>query len=188
MKLHRVFALSLLGAAALGLSACVGYNNTSIPNVPYLNLGVHKQTHQLTTTDRVCLFNGGDMVTDTGTRYKNSGRFMYEIVLNTMHQYNLDGAVDMRSIDAENVEVVELQEASRQNSCNIIAVSKPIFWVDSQVSPGNVGLNLDMYDTSSLTLLNSVTLNARSKYIREMFTKDSPLKPVIETYIDTLYQ
>ena len=60
--------------------------------------------------------------------------------------------------------------------------------MDSQISPGNVGLNVDMYDTSSVELLNSVTLNARSKYIRDMFLENSPLKPVIETYVDSIYR
>ena len=62
--------MSLLALSAVALSACssmptfTGYNHTSIPNVPYVNLDVHKQAHQMTTTDRACIFNGGDMITD----------------------------------------------------------------------------------------------------------------------------
>lgn len=187
--LHKALGLVLVGSAALLLGACTGgYNHTSIPNVPYLNLDVHKQTHPLTSTDRVCVFNGGDMVTDTGTRYRNSGRFMHQIFVATMQQYNVDGAVDMAAVQAANVAPMYLQDPARQNFCNIIAITRPIYWIDSQISPGNVGLNVDMYDTSSLELINSVTLNARSRYIRDMFTETTPLRPVIETYVDTLYR
>ena len=181
-------ALVLMSSCSLLLASCSGYNSTSIPNVPYLNLDVHKQSHLMTSTDRVCVFNGGDMITDTGTRYKNSGRFMQKILVTTMQQYNVDGAIDLSSYPAEDVPVVSLQEKARENYCNVIAVSRPIFWQDSQISPGNVGLKVDMYDTSSLELINSVTLNARSKYIRDMFLKTTPLRPVIETYVDTLYR
>ena len=156
-------ALVLMSSCSLLLASCSGYNSTSIPNVPYLNLDVHKQSHLMTSTDRVCVFNGGDMITDTGTRYKNSGRFMQKILVTTMQQYNVDGAIDLSSYPAEDVPVVSLQEKARENYCNVIAVSRPIFWQDSQISPGNVGLKVDMYDTSSLELINSVTLNARSK-------------------------
>lgn len=188
MTLKKGLGAAMFAAAAVWLSGCTGYNNTSIPNVPYLNLDVHKQDHLMTSTDRTCVFNGGDMVTDTGTVYRNSGRFMQKIFFTTMQQYNVDGAVDLSSVEATNVQPVALQEAARNNYCNIIAIVRPIYWVDSQISPGNVGVNVDMYDTSSLEKLNSVTLNARSKYIRDMFLKDSPLRPVIETYVDTLYR
>lgn len=188
MILARKLALLVLSSCSLCLASCSGYNSTSIPNVPYLNLDVHKQSHLMTSTDRVCVFNGGDMITDTGTRYKNSGRFMHKILVTTMQQYNVDGAIDMSSYPAEGASVIALQEPARANYCNVIAVSKPVFWVDSQISPGNVGLNIDMYDTSSLELINSVTLNARSQYIRDMFLKNTPLRPVIETYVDTLYR
>lgn len=189
MKINgRKAVLSVMGASVLFLASCTGYNNTSIPNVPYHNLDVHKQTHLLTSTDRVCIFNGGDMITDTGTRYKNSGRFMHKILVTTMQQYNVDGAVDMKAVHAEDVKPVDLQEKARENYCNVIAISRPVFWVDSQISPGNVGLKVDMYDTSSLELVNSVTLNARSQYIRDMFLEKTPLRPVIEKYVDTLYR
>ena len=48
--------MGLLALSAVALSACssmptfTGYNHTSIPNVPYVNLDVHKQAHQMTTT------------------------------------------------------------------------------------------------------------------------------------------
>ena len=187
--LVRKIALALLSSSALLLASCTGYNHTSIPNVPYLNLDIHKQSHLMTTTNRACVFNGGDMITNTGARYKNSGRFMHKIVVTTMQQYNIDGAVDMNSVNAAGVEPMMLQDQARANYCNIIAIVKPVFWQDSQISPGNVGVNVDMYDTSSLELMNSVTLNARSKYIRDMFVKEStPMRPVIETYVDQLYR
>lgn len=181
-------SLVVCSVLSLFAAACTGYNNTGIPNVPYHNIDVHKQSHLMTDTDRVCIFNGGDMVTDTGTRYRNSGRFMYDFFFVTMQQYNVEGAVGLGKINAVGAPVVQLQEISRDNHCNIIAITKPIFWQDSQISIGNVGLNIDMYDTSSLELLNSVTLNARANYIRDMFKKDSPLRPVIEKYVDTLYR
>ena len=134
----------------------------------------------MTTTDRACVFNGGDMITNTGARYKNSGRFMHKIVVTTMQQYNIDGAVDMNSVNAAGVEPMMLQDQARANYCNIIAIVKPVFWQDSQISPGNVGVNVDMYDTSSLELMNSVTLNARSKYIRDMFVEEYTLVAVAD--------
>lgn len=191
---RKVSSLLVGSAVSLMLSACssgptfIGYNNTSIPNVPYVNLDVHKQEHKMTTTDRACVFNGGDMITDSGTRYKNSGRFMHRLFLTTMQQYNVDGAVDLGSVPAEDVPAVNLQDIARQNYCNLIVITRPIYWMDSQISPGNVALNVDMYDTSSVSLLNSVTLNARSQYIRDMFLENSPLKPVIETYVDSIYR
>lgn len=181
-------SLLLCTCMSLFTAACSGYNNTSIPNVPYHNIDVHKQTHLMTDTDRVCVFNGGDMITDTGTRYRNSGRFMYEILYVTMQQYNVEGAVGLGAFDLNSSSMIQLQEVSRNNHCNIIAVSKPIFWKDSQITIGNVGLKVDMYDTSSLELLNSVTLNARSQYIRDMFKPNTPLRPVIEKYVDNLYR
>ena len=181
-------SLLLCTCMSLFTAACSGYNNTSIPNVPYHNIDVHKQTHLMTDTDRVCVFNGGDMITDTGTRYRNSGRFMYEILYVTMQQYNVEGAVGLGAFDLNSSSMIQLQEVSRNNHCNIIAVSKPIFWKDSQITIGNVGLKVDMYDTSSLELLTSVTLNARSQYIRDMFKPNTPLRPVIEKYVDNLYR
>lgn len=164
-----------------------GYNHTSVPNVPFLNLDVRKHTYDLSYNDRVCVFNGGDMVTDTGTRYKNSGRFMQKMVTTVMSQYNLNGIVDMQQAFIGIKDPATLQERARSESCNIIAVSYPVFWQDSQITPGNVGLRIEMFDTSSLDRLNYVTLNARSQYIRDMFELSSPLKPVLETYIDLLY-
>lgn len=188
-RLVKTTLLALLASSALFVSACTGYNHTSIPNVPYINLDIHKQSHLMTTTDRACVFNGGDMITNTGARYQNSGRFMQKIFVTTMQQYNVDGAVDMSSVNAAGLEPLMLQDQARANYCNIIAIVKPVFWQDSQISPGNVGVNVDMYDTSSLELMNSVTLNARSKYIRDMFIeKSTPMRPVIETYVDKLYR
>lgn len=187
-RLVKRLGLALVASSAMFIAACTGYNQSSIPNVPYLNLDVHKQTHTMTSTDRLCVFNGGDMITNTGTRYKNSGRFMQKIFFTTVQQYNVDGAVDLHQIPAEGVEPLMLQDQARMNYCNIIAIVKPVFWQDSQITPGNVGVNVDMYDTSSLELLNSVTLNARSKYIADMFKDDSPLRPVIETYVDSIYR
>lgn len=185
----KICGLLAIGALGVALSACnsVGYNHTSIPNVPFINLDIHKQEHPLSTTDRVCVFNGGDMITDTGTRYQNSGRFLHKIFFTTLQQYNIDGSVNMINYPAEGVKPFALQDSARNNYCNLIAITRPIFWQDSQISPGNVGFNVDMYDTSSLNLVNSVTLNARSNYIRDMFLENSPLKPVIETYVDHLY-
>ena len=105
-----------------------------------------------------------------------------------MQQYNVEGAVGLGAFDLNSSSMIQLQEVSRNNHCNIIAVSKPIFWKDSQITIGNVGLKVDMYDTSSLELLNSVTLNARSQYIRDMFKPNTPLRPVIEKYVDNLYR
>ena len=179
--------MAAMAMSALLLASCTGYNRTSIPNVPFLNIDVHKHEHRMSSSDRVCVFNGGDMITDTKTRYRNSGRFMYKMVVSTMEQYSIDGVVAMGANSYEDVAVVNMQEPARNNGCNIIAISKPIYWTDSQISPGNVGLNLDMYDTSSLELVNSVTLNARTEFIRDMFQEPSPIKPVIETYIDKIY-
>ena len=189
MQHLKKLGLAFLASSAFFLASCTGYNQTSIPNVPYVNLDVHKQSHLMTATDRVCVFNGGDMITNTGTRYKNSGRFMQKIFVTVMQQYNVDGAVDLHQINAVGVEPMMLQEQARTNFCNVIAIVKPVFWQDSQISPGNVGVNVDMYDTSSLELMNSVTLNARTQYIRDMFVeKTTPMRPVIETYVDTLYR
>lgn len=185
----KLNAIMGVGIFTCLLTACnsVGYNHTSIPNVPYLNIDIHQQNKSLSSTDRVCVFNGGDMITDTGTRYQNSGRFLHKIFFTTLQQYNINGSVNMIRYQAEGLKPVALQDYARNNYCNLIAITQPIYWYDSQISPGNVGFNIDMYDTSSLELVNSVTLNARSEYIRDMFLENSPLKPVIETYVDRLY-
>lgn len=187
-SLVRRFVFVLLASCVLLVVSCTGYNHTSIPNVPYVNLDIHKQSHLMTSSDRACVFNGGDMITNTGVRYKNSGRFMHEIFVVTMQQYNLESAVDMSQVDAMGVEPMQLQDQARSNYCNIITIVRPVFWQDSQISPGNVGVNVDMYDTSSLELLNSVTLNARSTYIQDMFEDGSPMRPVIEAYVDQLHR
>lgn len=189
MKRVRKVILSSVAALAVAMvmGACTGYNHTSIPNVPFLNMDVHKHTHGLTYTDRVCVFNGGDMITDTGTRYRNSGRFIQKMVITVMQQYSVDGIVDMANNLEGQTDPMQLQDYARQNSCNITAIVRPVFWVDSQISPGNVGIKVDMFDTSSLELMNSVNLNARSRYIRDMFQENSPLKPVVETYVDKLF-
>lgn len=189
MKRTKRVILSSMAAfvVAAVMGACTGYNHTSIPNVPFLNIDVHKHTHNLTYTDRVCVFNGGDMITDTGTRYRNSGRFIQKMVLTVMQQYSVDGIVDMDNNLEGNTQPLPLQDFARQNSCNITAIVRPVYWVDSQISPGNVGIKIDMFDTSSLEIMNSVNLNARSKYIRDMFQENSPLKPVVETYVDKLF-
>lgn len=183
MILKGIAAITL----ATALSACSGYNSTSIPNVPFVNLDVHKHSHDLTYTDRVCVFNGGDMVTNTGGIYRDSGRFIQKMFLKTLQQYSVDGIVDMQNNLKGVTDLVALQDASRQNSCNITAIVRPVFWVDSQITPGNVGIKVDMFDTSSLQILNSVNLNARSQYIKDMFEENSPLKPVVETYVDQLF-
>lgn len=184
---RKIILGTVVAVAAALMGACTGYNHTSIPNVPFLNLDVHKHSHDLTYTDRVCVFNGGDMITDTGTRYKNSGRFIQKMVATVMQQYSVDGIVDMEGNLAGQTDPMSLQDLARQNSCNITAIVRPVFWVDSQITPGNVGIKIDMFDTSSLEILNSVNLNARSKYIRDMFEENSPLKPVVETYMDKLF-
>lgn len=185
---HKLILKGLAVASmALALSACTGYNHTSIPNVPFVNLDVRKHSHHLTYTDRVCVFNGGDMITDTGTRYRNSGRFFQKMTVTTMKQYSVDGIVDMDKNMEGQTDPLALQDLARQNSCNITAIVRPVYWIDSQISPGNVGVRIDMFDTSSVQILNSVNLNARSKYIRDMFQENSPLKPVIETYVDKLF-
>lgn len=184
---RKIILGTMVAAAAALMGACTGYNHTSIPNVPFLNLDVHKHSHDLTYTDRVCVFNGGDMITDTGTRYKNSGRFIQKMVATVMQQYSVDGIVDMEGNLAGQTDPMALQDLARQNSCNITAIVRPVFWMDSQITPGNVGIKIDMFDTSSLDILNSVNLNARSQYIRDMFEEKSPLKPVVETYMDKLF-
>lgn len=185
----RKLILSSIAAlmCAVLLGACSGYNHSSIPNVPFVNIDVHKHSHDLTYTDRVCVFNGGDMVTTSGTRYKNSGRFIQKMVTTVLQQYSVDGIVDMENNLVGQTNPMNLQDLARQNSCNITAIVRPVFWVDSQITPGNVGIKFDMFDTSSLEILNAVNLNARSKYIRDMFEENSPLKPVVETYVDKLF-
>ncbi len=151
-----------------------------IPNgtdLQYLRL-----THLMTGSERVCVLNSGDF---TNGQYvvRNSGSYVQRSIADNISQHGNPIVL----LNGSNPSL--LQDTARDKDCNIIAVSKLLSWHHNSDGSPYISIRLDMYDTSSLSLLNSVRFMAGANSLIELYDDSKGvIKPLIATYIHKLYQ
>ncbi len=212
MKLTTLMKGTTLGAAALMMAACTsGYDNNRPQNDRYYpgsesyyqttkindyqrisspfsaiptgsDLQYLKLTHLMTPQDKVCVLNSGDF-SNGQIVVRNSGTYVQRSIGDNLDQHGT-GVVLLSGTD-----VSYLQETARDRGCNIIAATQLLNWQTNSRNYPLVSILLNMYDVSSLTLMNSVRLVATAESAALLYDDaKGVIKPLIATYIHKLYQ
>ncbi|HIV14542.1 MAG TPA: hypothetical protein IAB18_01315 [Candidatus Avisuccinivibrio pullicola] len=139
-------------------------------------------THLMEGTDKVCVLNSGDF-TDGRYVVRNSGTYVQRSIGDNLTQHGTPVTL-LSGNDASAV-----QETARARGCNIIAATRLLSWQHNSEGHAYIAVRIDMFDTSSLSTLNSVRLMATADSDAILYDESKGvLKPLIATYIHKLYQ
>lgn len=212
MKLTTLMKGAAFGAAALMMAACTSssdenqsredrydpsretyYQTTGINDYQRIispfsaiptgsDLQYLKLTHLMTPQDKVCVLNSGDF-SNGQIVVRNSGTYVQRSIGDNLDQHGTEVVL----LSGSNVSY--LQETARNSGCNIIAATQLLNWQTNSRNQPLVSILLNMYDVSSLTLMNSVRLIATADSVALLYDDaKGVIKPLIATYIHKLYQ
>lgn len=128
---------------------------TSSYSLPF-EITYDKLTRNLSDSDSICVVTARDLSNGVKT-YKNSGALVTHEFYNNFSQYSLLTKLLPVSSDASAV-----QDQARTQGCSLIAIPKVDSWSVDMVTQRDMRVTLQMFDVSSLSLVNSFALNAQS--------------------------
>ncbi len=139
-------------------------------------------THLMTGSDKVCVVNSGDF-SDGQYVVRNSGSYVQRSIADNLSQHG--NAVVL----LEGSDPTVLHDRARENGCTIIAATRLLSWRHNPDGSPFISIRLDMFDTSSLSLMNSVRFTAVAANDSGLYDESKGvLKPLIALYIHKLYQ
>ena len=126
---------------------------TSSYSMPF-EITYYRLARTLDSTESVCVARARDL-NDGSSHYQRSGDFVTDKFYTNFSQYSLRARLLRSLADHPGVQ----QEAQAQG-CTLIAKPQVESWSVELISQRDMRVTLQMYDTSSLELVNSFAINA----------------------------